>query len=119
MSDPVTSFSIFDFRGELSMCADRAQPPWIPGANALSAASVEAPTPSIVVLRHRPTRTGEGPRFELKFHNLSPGGKKALAAGLMKAAREMERLAATDDTDSMNDPGFAIDVTEALMPRKR
>jgi hypothetical protein len=118
MPDPVSSFSIFNFCGELSMCADSAQPPWVPGANSLSAASVEAPTPSIVVLRHRAVPGGKGPKFELKFHNLGPGGKKALAAGLIKAAREMEKRADTDDTDSMNDEGFAIDITAALMPAK-
>ena len=118
MSDPVSSFSIFNFQGELSMSANGAQPPWIPGANSLSAASVEPPTPSIVVLRHRGVPGGKGPKFKLKFHNLGPGAKKALAAALMKAAREMEKRADTDDTDSMNDEGFPIDVTAALMPAK-
>jgi hypothetical protein len=114
MATDTTSFSIFEFMGELAMVADGKQPPWIPRVESLSAAAAEPPTPSIVILRHPGKPGGDGPTFELKFHNLGRGSKKALATAFAKAAEALEKGSVVDDRMSMEDRGTGIDVTAAL-----
>lgn len=114
MAKTTTSFSIFEFSGELAMVADGMQPPWTPTVDSLSAASAEPPTPTLVILRHPSEPGGKGPTFELKLHNLGSGSKKALSKAFAKAAKELEADSGVDDRNSMNDRGFSINLTAAL-----
>jgi hypothetical protein len=119
----VISFSMSELHGELMMCADNAQPPWIPETANLSAASTKRRMPTIVVLRHPPASGDDGPRIELKFHHLSRRRKMALAHAFRDLAARLEKSGGSDDTRSLEEKGFGVDVTAALReppaPRKR